>query len=171
VDSLRGERRTLRKKVLFQNKLTLVSRYLTWLCIPTKCFNVGVYRRKGGNAHAPASFFDPNNPEGAKMREDAAREAFGDILRWFSDGGVVAILDATNSTRRRRQWIVNETRAAGIHLMFVESVCDNEELVLSNILDVKVSSPDYVGQDPEKVVFRGRANSGCCGFPRSNSVV
>jgi len=35
--------------------------------------------------------------------------------------------------------------------MFVESVCDSEELVLSNILDVKVSSPDYIGQDPEQV--------------------
>jgi 6-phosphofructo-2-kinase/fructose-2,6-biphosphatase 2 len=45
-----------------------------------------------------------------------------------------------------------------VRLMFVESVCDNEELVLSNILDVKVSSPDYVGQDPEKAAsdFRDR---------------
>jgi 6-phosphofructo-2-kinase/fructose-2,6-biphosphatase 2 len=120
-----------------------VSRYLTWLSIPTKTFNVGQYRREGGNAHPPASFFDPNNAEGARMRELAAQEAFNDLMRWYNeDNGVVAILDATNSTRKRRRWIEDK---------FVESVCDNEDLVLSNILDVKVSSPDYVGQDPEQV--------------------
>ena len=130
-----------------------VSRYLTWLSIPTKTFNVGQYRRQGGNEHPPASFFDPNNAEGARMRELAAQEAFKDLMRWYTEeGGVVAILDATNSTRKRRQWIENKCQETGVKLMFVESVCDNEDLVLSNILDVKVSSPDYVGQDPEQVL-------------------
>jgi len=129
-----------------------VSRYLTWLSIPTKSFNVGQYRREGGNAHPPASFFDPNNAEGARMRELAAQEAFNDLMRWYNEeNGVVAILDATNSTRKRRRWIQDKCRETGVKLMFVESVCDNEDLVLSNILDVKVSSPDYVGQDPEQV--------------------
>jgi 6-phosphofructo-2-kinase/fructose-2,6-biphosphatase 2 len=129
----------------------IVSRYLTWLSIPTKTFNVGQYRRNGGNAHPPASFFDPNNQEGSRQRELAAQEAFNDLLKWYTEGGVVAILDATNSTRKRREWIQMKCDDAGIQLMFVESVCDSEELVLSNILDVKVSSPDYIGQDPEKV--------------------
>lgn len=130
-----------------------VSRYLTWLSIPTKTFNVGQYRRQGGNEHPPASFFDPNNAEGARMRELAAQEAFNDLMKWYTEeGGVVAILDATNSTRKRRRWIQDKCRETGVKLMFVESVCDNEDLVLSNILDVKVSSPDYVGQDPEQVL-------------------
>jgi hypothetical protein len=86
------------------------------------------------------------------MRELAAREAFDDIMKWYSEeNGVVAILDATNSTKKRREWIVGKCRERGIRLMFVESICDSEELVSSNILDVKVSSPDYIGQDPEKV--------------------
>lgn len=88
------------------------------------------------------------------MRELAAQEAFNDILKWYSEeNGVVAILDATNSTRKRREWIVGKCKEKGIRLMFVESICDSEDLVSSNILDVKVSSPDYVGQDPEKVGF------------------
>lgn len=86
------------------------------------------------------------------MREQAAQEAFNDLMRWYTEeGGVVAILDATNSTRKRRRWIADKCQETGVKLMFVESVCDNEDLVLSNILDVKVSSPDYVGQDPEQV--------------------
>ena len=125
-----------------------------WLSIPTKTFNLGYYRRKGGNEHAPASFFDPNNAEGARMRELVAQEAFNDIQQWYAEKkGVVAILDATNSTKKRREWIVSKCKEKGIRLMFVESICDSEELVLSNILDVKVSSPDYIGQDPEHVSF------------------
>jgi 6-phosphofructo-2-kinase/fructose-2,6-biphosphatase 2 len=40
----------------------------------------------------------------------------------------------------------------------VESKCDDEELIMSNILEVKTSSPDYVGQDPEAAArdFRDR---------------
>jgi 6-phosphofructo-2-kinase / fructose-2,6-biphosphatase 2 len=129
-----------------------VQRYLTWLSIPTKSFNVGQYRREGGNEHPPATFFDPANAEGARMRELAAQEAFSDLMRWYSEeGGVVGILDATNSTKERRQWIKEKCCEAGIKLMLVESVCDDKDLVLSNILDVKVSSPDYKGQDPEQV--------------------
>jgi 6-phosphofructo-2-kinase/fructose-2,6-biphosphatase 2 len=150
------EKPTLLKKVCDNCVLMIVSRYLTWLSIPTKTFNVGQYRRDGGNAHPPASFFDPNNSEGARMREAAAQEAFKDLMRWYvEEKGVVAILDATNSTKKRREWIVNKCRDMGVRLMFVESVCDSEELVLSNILDVKVSSPDYIGQDPERVFSRG----------------
>jgi 6-phosphofructo-2-kinase/fructose-2,6-biphosphatase 2 len=86
------------------------------------------------------------------MREIAAQEAFNDLMKWYNEeNGVVAILDATNSTKKRRQWIEGKCRETGVKLMFVESVCDNEDLVLSNILDVKVSSPDYIGQDPEQV--------------------
>jgi 6-phosphofructo-2-kinase / fructose-2,6-biphosphatase 2 len=128
-----------------------VSRYLIWLSIPTKSFNVGHYRRLGGNEHPPASFFDPENLEGARMRELAAQAAFKDLMRWYKEeNGVVGILDATNSTKCRRKWISEKCQEAGIRVMFVESVCDDEELVLSNILDVKVSSPDYKGQDPEQ---------------------
>ncbi|KIV98107.1 hypothetical protein, variant 4 [Exophiala mesophila] len=42
--------------------------------------------------------------------------------------------------------------------LFVESKCDDEDLIMSNILEVKTSSPDYVGQDPEEAArdFRDR---------------
>ena len=86
------------------------------------------------------------------MRELAAEAAFKDILKWLSEeNGVVAILDATNSTRNRRAWILNTCQNYGIKVMFVESICSDEKLVMSNILDVKVSSPDYEGLDPEEV--------------------
>ena len=80
-------------------------RYLAWVGIPAKVFNVGSYRRNA-TPQPTATFFDPHNEEGERMRRAAAEAAMSDMLQWFNEGkGVVAILDATNSTKARRQWI------------------------------------------------------------------
>lgn len=134
------------------------TRYLKWLSIKAKVFNVGNYRRET-NAHPTADFFDTNNPEGERLRRAAVEVAVTDMLKWFEEeNGTIAILDATNSTKERRRWIHERCTAAGIETLFVESKCDDEDLVMSNILEVKTTSPDYIGQDPEKAVqdFRNR---------------
>ena len=81
------------------------------------------------------------------------------MLLWFNQGkGTVAILDATNSTKSRRRWIHERCTVAGIATIYVESKCDDEGLIMSNIKEVKTTSPDYVGQDPEAAAqdFRNR---------------
>ena len=93
------------------------------------------------------------------MRKAAAEAAVDDMVKWFDSGeGLVAILDATNSTKPRRKWIQERCDAASIQTMFVESKCDDEDLIMSNIREVKLTSPDYKGQDPEEaaVDFRNR---------------
>ncbi|KAH0544645.1 hypothetical protein GP486_008502 [Trichoglossum hirsutum] len=127
-------------------------RYLRWLSIEAKIFNVGSYRR--ANTPKPtADFFDTTNPEGERLRRAAAEAAVDDMIKWFAaDGGVIAILDATNSTKARRRWIRDRCSAEGIETLFVESKCDDQKLIKSNITEVKTTSPDYVGQDPEVAV-------------------
>ena len=81
------------------------------------------------------------------------------MVKWFKmENGVVAILDATNSTKARRRWVWQKCEAHNIHTLYVESKCDSEEIVMGNILEVKTTSPDYVGQDPEDAAkdFRNR---------------
>ena len=139
------------------NYLTVV-RYLGWLSIPAKTFNVGQYRRTA-TPTPTADFFDTSNPEGERLRKAAAEAAVNDMVQWFEDGqGIIAILDATNSTKSRSRWIQNRCAEAGIVTLFVESKCDDEELVMSNIKEVKLTSPDYKGQDPELAAqdFRDR---------------
>jgi 6-phosphofructo-2-kinase / fructose-2,6-biphosphatase 2 len=96
--------------------------------------------------------------EGERMRRAAAEAAVTDMLKFFKNGGIIAILDATNSTKARRRWIKERCDKEGVETLFVESKCDDEELIMSNILEVKTSSPDYSGQDPEKAAqdFRNR---------------
>jgi 6-phosphofructo-2-kinase/fructose-2,6-biphosphatase 2 len=133
-------------------------RYLHWLSIKAKTFNVGQYRRTA-TPNPSAEFFDTSNPEGERLRKAAAEAAVNDMCKWFAEGrGLIAILDATNSTKTRRRWIQERCSAENIETLFVESKCDDEELIMSNILEVKTTSPDYVGQDPEEAAadFRNR---------------
>ncbi|KAF9434177.1 Fructose-2,6-bisphosphatase [Entomortierella beljakovae] len=136
-----------------------VCRYLLWLGITAKIFNVGNYRRKLHGAHQLHGFFDPSNPEGERSRREAAVEALSDMIYWFEkDNGVVALYDATNSTRSRRSMLLEECKKHDIQVMFIESVCEDEALVLHNIMSVKLSSPDYKDMDPEQAVedFKAR---------------
>lgn len=133
-------------------------RYLGWLSITAKTFNVGAYRRTE-TPNPSAEFFDTTNAEGERLRKAAAEAAVKDMVKWFEEGqGLVAILDATNSTKSRRRWIQEQCSAANIETLFVESKCDDEDLIMSNIKEVKTTSPDYKGQDPEEAAqdFRNR---------------
>lgn len=138
--------------------LNLVVRYLGWLSIRARTFNVGSYRRQD-TPQPTADFFDTSNKEGERMRHAAAEAAVKDMLKWFkTDGGTVAILDATNSTKARRRWVRQRCEANGIETLYVESKCDSEETIMANIMEVKTTSPDYQGQDPEAAAldFRNR---------------
>ena len=138
--------------------LAPVVRYLAWLSIRAKTFNVGSYRR-ADTPQPTADFFDTANKDGERLRHAAAEAAVADMVKWFkNEDGAVAILDATNSTKARRRWVKQRCDANNIETLYVESKCDNEELVMQNIMEVKTTSPDYKGQDPETAAkdFRNR---------------
>ena len=63
----------------------LVVRYLSWLSIPAKAFNVGTYRRHD-IPQPTADFFDTKNPEGERLRHTAAEAAVADMIKWFNGG-------------------------------------------------------------------------------------
>lgn len=127
-----------------------------------------------------ADFFDSGNAEAAKMRQMAAQLALDDMLYWLDhgDGGGecnnnnkggggggggggkqpqqrkdrVAIFDATNSTKARRDWVLqectsNSTKRTGV--VFVESICDDKDLLNANFLTKVQTSPDYKDMDPQ----------------------
>lgn len=118
------------------------------MSINAKSFNVGSYRRND-TPKPGADFFDTNNPKGERLRRAAAEAAVTDMLKWFSEGGHVGVLDATNSTKARRAWIKEQCESRGYQVLFVESKCENDDIIMNNIKDVKVRSPDYAGVDPE----------------------
>lgn len=87
------------------------------------------------------------------IRTTCAIHALEDVCKWLNEGGEVAVFDATNSTRDRRNMIYDiVVRKMGYKLFFVESICDDPLIIEQNIMEVKVSSPDYVNMNTEEVL-------------------
>ncbi|KAI0716444.1 bifunctional 6-phosphofructo-2-kinase/fructose-2,6-bisphosphate 2-phosphatase [Earliella scabrosa] len=136
-----------------------LERYLRWTGVKTAVISLGDYRRKvlGGAQKLPPDYFTlgEKSPETIQLREKVLEGCEQQIWDFFNSGGQVVIYDANNGTRERRQAIAEKFDKAGIHVVMLESLCDNEELILSNIRSVKISSPDasiYRGWDSEKAV-------------------
>ncbi len=133
-------------------------RYLSWLGHRAKVFNVGNYRRQRYGDHVPPSFFDPNNEEAWRQRRAVAGAALDDLIQWCEEGGQIGIYDATNSTRERRAYVRGRCEAAGLRVLFIETVCDDPAVIDVNIRETKLSAPDYRDTDPDEATrdFRER---------------
>lgn len=138
-----------RGKTFLCNKLMC---YFNWLGHPTKHINVGMYRRKiqGSDVEAQdSSFFDPNNAAGNVARHKALCASLEDMEQWLAgDEAQVAILDATNSTSSRRNYL-RERLHGRFEYMFLESICEDQKVLEENYRLKMKYSPDYRGAHME----------------------
>lgn len=99
-----------------------------------------------------SKFFDPDNEEAKRIREQVAHETLDELLQYvLYEGGSVGILDATNHTRERRMGLIKhlKSRDIDINVLFLESRCKDRSLLEAN-MRLKLSGPDYKGKDPVK---------------------
>jgi 6-phosphofructo-2-kinase/fructose-2,6-biphosphatase 2 len=95
-------------------------RYLNWVGVECTVFNVGNYRRQSYGVKYSHSFFDSSNQEANEQRKIAALSALIDMNQWFNSSNTnnstcrVAIYDATNSTKERRNMIKTFCDSNGI---------------------------------------------------------
>ncbi|EPS93408.1 hypothetical protein FOMPIDRAFT_76025 [Fomitopsis schrenkii] len=133
-----------------------LERYLRWTGVKTQVISLGDYRRKviGGTQKLPPDYFTlgEKSPETIALRKRISDGCEQLIWDFFNAKGQVLIYDANNGTKERRRSIAEKFVAAGIHVIMLESICDDEELILANIRSVKISSPDYRGWDQDKAV-------------------
>ena len=97
-----------------------------------------------------AKFFNPDNKDAFRLREQVAHDTLDDLLKYvLEDGGSVGILDATNHTRERRISLLKHIRHRdpNINILFLESQCEDQLLLESN-MRLKLSGPDYRDRDP-----------------------
>ncbi|KAI0362795.1 bifunctional 6-phosphofructo-2-kinase/fructose-2,6-bisphosphate 2-phosphatase [Trametes cingulata] len=147
-----------RGKSYLSNKLM---RYLKWLEYDVKVFNVGQLRRSRARQKAQqsgkredhtASYFSHDNVEATRLRDQLANDSLEMLIQWLREGGNVGIHDATNSTKARRQKIVERvSKEKGIVVIFLESVCDDPAILAANIaLKVSSGDPDYKDMSREE---------------------
>ncbi|THH04645.1 hypothetical protein EW145_g5362 [Phellinidium pouzarii] len=137
-----------------------LERYLRWLGVKTTVVSLGDYRRKtlGGAQQIPSDYFTMEGEKSAATKALRASVSAGCeqlLWRFFESGGQVAIYDANNGTRAARKALAERFDKEGIHVVFLESICDNKEIVEANIRSVKISSPDvhfFLTWDPERAV-------------------
>ncbi|XP_012616151.1 6-phosphofructo-2-kinase/fructose-2,6-bisphosphatase 2 isoform X2 [Microcebus murinus] len=120
-----------RGKTYVSKKLT---RYLNWIGVPTKVFNLGVYRREAVKSYKSYDFFRHDNEEAMRIRKQCALVALEDVKAYLTEeSGQIAVFDATNTTRERRDMILNFAKE-------------------NSFKEVKVSSPDYPERNRENVM-------------------
>uniref|UniRef100_A0A803M823 CBM20 domain-containing protein n=1 Tax=Chenopodium quinoa TaxID=63459 RepID=A0A803M823_CHEQI len=153
-----------RGKTFTAAKLT---RYLRWLGHDTKHFNVGKYRRlklginqvKNGSwiqiglNQLSAEFFRGDNTEGIEARNEVAALAMEDMISWMQEGGQVGIFDATNSTRGRRNMLM-KLAEGNCKIIFLETLCYDEQIIERNIRLKVQQSPDYAEQPDFEAGYR-----------------
>ena len=109
--------------------------------IRARVFNNGDLRRKlNKDATVYAEFFDPANEQGAALREKYALINMMQARRFLERGGQVAILDATNGSRKRRKTLEEGLDPRSI--LYVECINNDEDILRDNI-DRKVRHPEF----------------------------
>ncbi|NXR73976.1 F262 bisphosphatase, partial [Pycnonotus jocosus] len=164
-----------RGKTYMSKKLT---RYLNWIGVPTKVFNLGVYRREAVKSYKSYDFFRHDNKEAMEIRKRCALVALEDVKSYLlEECGQIAVRSFALKTVLHQGnsklpgafkdliwvWGLKVSRSSRVlalkcaslpcpEVFFVESVCDDPEVIAANILEVKVSSPDYPERHRENVM-------------------
>uniref|UniRef100_A0A8C1DFE6 6-phosphofructo-2-kinase/fructose-2,6-biphosphatase 4b n=1 Tax=Cyprinus carpio carpio TaxID=630221 RepID=A0A8C1DFE6_CYPCA len=123
-----------RGKTYISKKLT---RYLNWIGVPTKEFNVGQYRRECLKIYKNFFFY---------IYIKTLNLIQGCVDFFFQ------VFDATNTTRERRATITRFAEQNGYKVFFVESVCEDPNIITENIVQVKLDSPDYTDCNTEEAI-------------------
>lgn len=129
-----------------------LQRYLSFEGFGIRVFNAGDYRRKMLGAGQDADFFDGSNSKGLQARNQVAFSALEELLGWLvnTNSAHVGLFDATNTTRLRRQDIINRcARVPGIRVAFLESICTDTEILAKNY-DMKLQNADYRSWDNQE---------------------
>jgi len=107
---------------------------LTSSGIRTEIFNNGKLRRDWlGPSSALPEFYAPDNREGYEIREKIARTNLEAARVFFEKGGEVAIFDATNASRERREMI--DRLFFDTIILFLECVNEDAELLKACVLN------------------------------------
>ena len=138
---------------------TAMKDMLKWLDNPENNNNNSNNNNNNNNEHQL-----PDETDSASVMSRRPSEATTTAARVLAisershDRNRIAIFDATNSTNKRRRWILEECtspikrqgKTTGV--VFVESLCDDEELLRENYKYKVSSSPDFKGMSEEEAL-------------------
>lgn len=133
-----------------------LARYLRWLGVKTHIFHLGDYRRAhvGPHGEVPEDYFYVNaSSTSVLLRNQILKKCREDIFHFLEhEKGQVAIYDAVNPLASGRRALAKEFEKHHVQTLFIESHCTDERIIEENVRSVKISSPDYIGVNPENAI-------------------
>lgn len=106
-----------------------------------KVFNNGDIRRKRIKENTSSSeFYNPNNHETAAIREEIALINIRNARKFLNSDGDIAIIDAANVSKHRREMILNELDDHNI--LFIECINEQEDF-LDICIDIKTELLEF----------------------------
>ena len=127
-----------------------LAKYFRWNSYNVKIFNLGDYRRDLLGGFQDHTFFDDNNLESKNIRNKIAYDVFDDLCIWLNkDNNHIAIYDATNTTKERREKLLKKSQIYNFPSLFIESICDDKKIIENN-LKMKLISKDYFNKTDKK---------------------
>ncbi|CAN0487635.1 unnamed protein product, partial [Ectocarpus sp. 8 AP-2014] len=113
-----------------------ILRHLDWMGLKSRIFSTKDRRRKEiakDRTQRPRTV-NVTGGEGEKIRERLAAEVLAEALEALQSDIDIAIYDASNINSERRRVLNNTVAASGLHakVVFIESICNDEELVQRN---------------------------------------
>lgn len=137
-----------RGKTVMAHKL---ERYLVWTNKKAKVFSVSSYRRKHIESYDSHNLFRVDNLEAVEIRQLSIHEAQEDATQWLNSDGEIAIIDGPHTTQTIRQNAYDHFKnKCGFQVLFVECICDDEELLDNNEKEILQFSKDYRQMSVEK---------------------
>lgn len=126
--------------------------YMNWFGVFCRLFNVGAFRRRKMSEAkgSRADFFASDNQNAIQQREELAAAVLEQLLEWLKNGkgNMMAIFDATNTTRERRRRVLERAmKEPGVSVLFVESICTDAKVIEANLVEKVRLSPDFKGMD------------------------
>ncbi|MEA3222095.1 MAG: 6-phosphofructo-2-kinase/fructose-2,6-bisphosphatase, partial [Thermodesulfobacteriota bacterium] len=119
--------------------------------IPTMVFNNGNLRRKYRPAKETyhAGFYDPENKPAVELRKEFALININRAKKYLRSKGQIAILDATNVSRERRELI--EDHLNDHPVLFIECINNNKEILDLSIIQ-KTKMPEFSHLDRDSAI-------------------
>lgn len=116
-----------------------------------KNYNAGdIRRRLRSNISDSSEFFDPSNDQAKLARDAYAFVALRNLIDDLKLGIInLGILDATNTTIKRREKLIRSIRESNVaakHVIILDVQCDDQRLLAYNF-SRKVNNMDYVSKD------------------------
>lgn len=137
-----------------------LAKFLVWIGHDTKVFSIGQYRRELIKKSVDSKFFDNDDSENLRLRENCVYRIVDDMTNFLDfSNGKIGIIDGTNTRNSRRRMLekyINHKFSTSqnikkFNLMWIESFIDAEN-ILGKIFNTKIVSDDYKDWDSEKAL-------------------